>query len=267
MPRLTAWLAAAVMALGATGRPIGAAQPPEQATTPKPAGVEAKRPLDDEPEEPTVRPLPDPLRGMNRAFFRFNDRLYFWVVRPAANGYRSVVPRDARIGVGKFFNNLAGLRRTLNCLFQGDLSGSGKELARFGFNTTVGILGFTDPAKAWLKLRPTDADFGQTLGVWGMRPVCFLTWPLLGPSSLRDTLALPLDAALDPATFIPGASLIKRINHVSLNPGGYEDLIESALDPYVAIRDAYNQNREHLIRKRRSPDSRPGTGAPAARTP
>lgn len=209
----------------------------------------ARSPFDD--DEGELRPLRDPLRPMNHAFFVVNDRLYFWAVRPAADGYRFVVPRQARIGVRNFFANLAGIRRGLNCLLQGRTKASGTEFARFGVNTTIGILGLTDPARAWLKLRGIEGDFGQTLGTWGMGPGWFLTWPLLGPSTGRDTLAWPLDAVLDPATFIPGAGLIKKINHVSLNPGEYEDLIESALDPYVAVRDAYHQHREHLVRKHR----------------
>lgn len=249
--RPATWLVSVAVVLGACFRHSEAAQPL------RPQGGDEGSPFADEAEEQPIRPLPDPLKGLNRAFFHFNDRLYFWVIRPAASGYRFIVPREARIGLGKFFANLAGLRRAINCAFQGHLGDSGRELARFGVNTTVGVLGLTDPAKAWLKLRQTEADFGQTLGVWGMGPALFLTWPLIGPSTLRDTLALPLDAALDPATFIPGAGLIKRINHVSLNPGEYEDFVGTALDPYTAVRDAYHQHREHLIRKRYASEPSP----------
>jgi len=219
-----------------------------QAPTPD---AEKAPPEDKDPfakDEKPAPPMRDPLQGMNRAFFGFNDKMYFWALKPAAKGYKAVVPQSARVCVATFFSNLGMPGRTLNCLLQGDLKGTCTELARFGVNTTVGVLGFRDPAKTWLKLRKRDEDFGQTFGYWGMKPGWYNNWPILGPSCSRDTLALPLDIVTNPLTFLPGVSLIKQVNHVSLNLGEYEDLKRAALDPYISIRDAYNQYRYHAIR-------------------
>jgi len=238
-----AWAAAGLLGVGGPAR---AGQTPTARAETAPA--QEKDPF--EREEEPAPPLADPLQGVNRAFFHFNDKLYFWVLKPVARGYKSVLPQGARVGVGNFFSNLGMPMRMFSCLLQGDLKCTGTELARFGVNTTVGVLGFGDPAKSWLKLRKRHADFGQTFGVWGMGPGWYLNWPLLGPSCGRDTLALPLNAALDPATFLPGAGLIQKVNYTSLHLGEYEELLRAALDPYVAIRDAYNQHRRHSVQTR-----------------
>ena len=195
--------------------------------------------------------IADPVRPVNWAFYHFNDKLYFWVLKPVARGWRFVVPKRARVSVRNLFSNVGAPSRSVNCLFQGDLRGSGTELARFVVNTTVGVAGLGDPAKHWLDIEQRDEDFGQTLGVWGLGPGLYLHWPLIGPSSPRDTVGFVVNSALDPATYAPGAGLVARINHTSLTLGDYEALKDAALDPYEAIRDAYNQHRRHAIGIRR----------------
>lgn len=231
---ITGFLFLGVAALGS------AAEPPEA----EDVDPFEKKGADDE----IVPPLRDPYQGMNRAFYHVNDKLYYWVIRPVARGYKFVVPQPARVSVGNLFSNLGAPGRSLNCLMQGDLKGSGTELERFGVNTTVGLLGLFDPAKHWLKIKVRNEDFGQTLGVWGWGMGAYLHWPLVGPSCPRDTLGALVNALLDPATFLPGASLIARINRTSLTLGEYEDFKKMSLDPYVAIRDAYNQNRRHAVK-------------------
>ena len=206
---------------------------------------------DEPPDDEKAPPIRDPVRGMNRAFYGFNDKLYFWALRPVARGYKFVMPQIARVGVRNFFANVGMPARMVNCLLQADLKGTGTELARFGVNTTLGVGGFGDPAKAWLHLRQRDEDFGQTLGVWGLGTGWYLTWPIGGPSSVRDTVAAPVNIALDPATYLPGVGALRGINNTSLRLGDYEDLKAAALDPYEAIRDAYNQHRWHAVRTRR----------------
>ncbi len=198
--------------------------------------------------EAPVPPLPDPLQSLNRFNFSVNDKLYFWLLRPAARGYKFLVPQGARVAVRRAFSNLGAPARGINCLLQGDLKGSGTELARFGVNSTIGVLGLGDPANAWLKLKLRSEDFGQTLGYWGIGMGCYLTWPIVGPSCPRDTVGALVNALLDPATYLPGASLISRINNTSLTLGEYEDFKKASLDPYVAMRDAYNQHRRHAVR-------------------
>ena len=220
---------------------------PAKAPAPAKTQTEEKNPF--EKEEEVAPPLADPLRGMNRSFFGLNDKLYFWVVKPVARGYKSLLSQGTRVGVANVFSNLGTPMRVFSCLFAGDLRGSGTELARLGVNTTVGLLGFNDPAKSWLKIEKRDTDFGLTFALWGMGPGWYLTWPLLGPSCGRDTLALPLNIILNPATFLPGAGLIQKVNYTSLHLGEYEDLKRNALDPYIAIRDAYNQHRRYELKQ------------------
>jgi phospholipid-binding lipoprotein MlaA len=213
----------------------------------------------------TIVIIPDPLEPMNRAFFTFNDRLYFWVFKPVASGYKAVVPEKVRVSVRNFFSNVTTPVRLVNCLLQADVTCAGTETSRFFFNTTVGIVGFFDPAKNKWSLEKQDRDFGQTLGVWGMGPVIYFNWPILGPSDVRDTVGYVGDIFLDPRTYLfyritaaaYGVWVLDKVNGTSLTIGEYEDLKESALDPYIAFRDAYVQYRQNKIGKIKNRQSKP----------
>jgi phospholipid-binding lipoprotein MlaA len=195
--------------------------------------------------------IADPLEPFNRAMYHFNDKLYFWVLKPVAQGYRFVVPEVARIGVNNFFTNIAFPVRFVNCLLQANFKGAGRELARFMLNTTAGIGGLFDPAShPDVNIAKQDEDFGQTLGVYGVGQGVYINWPILGPSSPRDTLGLVGDYFLHPFFYYDGPWLIpwelrayEKVNDTSLRIGDYESLKEAAIDPYVAIRDAYVQYR------------------------
>jgi len=197
--------------------------------------------------------ISDPLRPVNRAFFHFNDKLYCWVLKPVAKGWGFIIPRPVRRGLSNVFSNLGVILRTFNCTAQGDFKGTGTELARFGLNTTVGVLGLWDPAQKWFGLKVRDEDFGQTLGHYGVGPGVHITLPFLGPSCLRDTIGLIPDAIMNPLTFLPGANLFERINDRSLGPWGYDDLKESALDLYIAVMNAYYQQRQYQVEEDRAP--------------
>lgn len=201
--------------------------------------------------------IPDPLEPLNRFFFSFNDKLYFWAYKPVASGYKFVVPEDLRLGVKNFFSNLASPVRLFNCLLQGNFKGAGNETIRVLLNSTLGLAGFLDPAKTELKIEKSDEDFGQTLGVWGIGPVFYIEWPILGALSLRDTFGYVGDLLLDPKTYIirtaPVGIAVRtydQINEASFRIGEYEDFKRTALDPYIAKREAYHQNRQHRIKKR-----------------
>jgi phospholipid-binding lipoprotein MlaA len=204
--------------------------------------------------EQQVITIPDPLEPFNRAMFQFNDQLYFWVLKPVGQGYSKVVPEAARISVRNFFSNLTFPIRFINCLLQANFNGAAIELSRFTVNTLLGIGGLFDPASSQeMQLVKQDADFGQTLGVYGVGQGVFLTWPFFGPSTLRDTVGLAGDWGLDPVTYlIPwyvpyGVKSYGRVNEVSLRIGDYEALKEAAIDPYVALRDAYLQYRQKKV--------------------
>jgi phospholipid-binding lipoprotein MlaA len=203
-------------------------------------------------EEKTIS---DPLEPWNRLVFTFNDRLYFWVMKPAAKGYNAVVPEVARTSVSNFFKNLTTPVRFVNALLQGKIQSAGIELARFGVNTTYGLAGLLDTAKKHFNLESQKKDLGLTLGFYGIGEGIYIIWPFLGPSSLRDTIGTVGDEFLTPVNYINpvedalAVNSYEYFNGVSLHIGEYEDLKESAIDPYIAVKDSYIQHRRYLIKK------------------
>ena len=214
--------------------------------------------LEEKPREgeASFKSISDPLEPMNRAFYHFNDKLYFWFLKPVATGYKTVVPQTARLGVRNFFYNLAGPIRMVNCILQGKVHEASYEFSRLIVNTTIGLGGLVDVASEGMDLDRYDEDLGQTLGTYGMGPSIFINWPFLGPSCVRDTVGFVGDSFLNPVNYLVPQTKYKvavkggeRINETSLTLGEYEDLKRSALDPYVSMRDAYYQYREKEITK------------------
>jgi phospholipid-binding lipoprotein MlaA len=199
--------------------------------------------------------IPDPLEPMNRVFFEFNDRLYFWLLKPVSQGYEKVVPWEIRTCARNFFQNLLMPVRAVNCLLQGKMDGFGNELLRFVINTTAGFGGLADPATA-INIPPRDEDLGQTLGTAGVGHGIFIMWPVLGPSSVRDTVGMAGDGFLSVMSYYPdefthrlGVRGVERVNETSFKIGDYESLKDAAFDPYSAVRDAYYQIREKKVRE------------------
>ena len=127
-------------------------------------------------------------------------------------------------------------------------------IRRFVVNTTVGAAGFIDVATNKLEIKKYEEDLGQTFGLWGIGPGFYINWPILGPSNVRDTFGFVGDAFIYPVSFIFEPSVytfsinaFDIINQASLRIGDYEDLKAAAFDPYVALRDAYYQNRRSKI--------------------
>ena len=202
--------------------------------------------------------IADPLEPFNRAMHQFNDKLYFWALKPFAQGYNTVVPEPARISVKNFFSNLGFPARFLNCLLQTDFGGASTEFSRFAINTVWGVGGLLDPsAGKELDLQKQDTDLGQTLGVYGVGHGFYIVWPVYGPSSPRDTVTIGGDCFLYPPSYIEpwyvnrGVWAYEKINYVSLRIGDYESLIGAAIDPYVSIRDAYIQYRLKDVKTRK----------------
>ena len=145
--------------------------------------------------------------------------------------------------------------RAVNCILQGDIKGFGTELSRFVVNSTLGVAGFGDPAKQVFGIDMEDEDLGQTFGFYGLGPAFYINWPLLGPSSVRDTIGMVGDSFLSPMYYAVDSTKYKiaikgfeQVNSTSLKIGDYESLKKSALDPYVSLRDAYHQYRRHKIK-------------------
>jgi phospholipid-binding lipoprotein MlaA len=206
--------------------------------------------LKDEDEEDLIA---DPLEPVNRVFFHFNDKLYFLVIKPVARGYSAVLPEGIRVAIRNFFTNIATPIRFVNNLLQLKFKSAGNELLRFGVNSTAGVLGLSDYAKMEMGITIQDEDFGQTLGVLGAGPVFYINLPVLGPSSVRDSIGYVGDYFLDPVSLInPELDRIAikagdRVNKTSLIIGEYEAIKKDAFDPYIAFRDIYYQYRKNKI--------------------
>jgi len=197
----------------------------------------------------------DPLSFWNRAMFHFNDKLYFWFLKPVARGYKVVIPGVVRTGVRNFFSNIYTPIRLTSCVLQGKVKAGGTEFVRFVVNSTIGIAGVADPAKKYLKLDISDEDFGQTLGAYGIGNGFYLVWPLLGPSTLRDSVGMVGDRFLNPITYVKPVEAsvaiwsFDKINETSLHIGDYESIKEAAIEPYEAFRDAYIQYRLNKVKQ------------------
>ena len=208
-----------------------------------------------EEDDADIATIADPLEGFNRAMFTVNDRLYFWALKPVATGYRAVVPQPARSGVKNFFSNLGFPVRFVNAILQGKSRAAEAELTRFLYNSTVGVLGFGNPARKHSALNFDEEDLGQTLGRYGIGDGFYLVWPFFGPSTLRDSFGRLGDRFLDPVGYVDPAEAewalkgVDIINGTSLRIGDYESLKAAALDPYVSMRDGYMQLRQAKIKK------------------
>jgi phospholipid-binding lipoprotein MlaA len=208
--------------------------------------------------------IADPLEPFNRAMFTFNDRMYFWLLKPVAQGYKAVIPEPARVSVSNFFYNLRYPVRAVSCLLQFDFSCFAIVSARFVINTTLGIAGFFDVASSDENLRRRDVDLGQTLGIYGVGQGFYFIWPVIGPSSPRDTVGLVGDFFLYPVSYLDpwyvwlAVRGYQEINATSLVIGDYEAFKEAAIDPYVSMRNAWVQYRQRRVDERASPE-RPET--------
>jgi phospholipid-binding lipoprotein MlaA len=204
----------------------------------------------------------DPLEGMNRGVLAFNDKADEIVFQPAARLYRNALPSGLRHMVRNFFNNIDDLFIGVNNLLQGKPENAANDLMRLAVNTTFGLLGALDWASD-MGLEKHDEDFGQTLAVWGVGDGPYLVVPLLGPSTLRDTAALPVDWEADPVTRhdpVDERNALTASRVVARRADLLEasrTLEEAALDRYVFLREAYLQRRRSLIYDGRPPRERP----------
>ena len=184
--------------------------------------------------------------------FWFNDKVDVYVLEPVATGWAKVAPTRVRTSVSNFFTNLRFPIVTVNDLLQWKPKDAGVDVARFGVNTTVGVLGFFDPASGW-GLERHDEDFGQTLGVWGVPPGPYLVLPILGPSNPRDACGLAVDYALSVTPWfideyiLISARVVDAVNARSLVLDEAREAKRSSVDYYSFIRNAYVQRRRALI--------------------
>lgn len=194
----------------------------------------------------------DPLEPLNRQVFKFNDALDAAIVKPVAIAYRDHTPTPLRQGIGNVFNNLQDSWSVVNNLLQLKIVYAYDSLARVAINTLLGVAGVVDVASEMGIERHTQ-DFGHTLGVWGVPPGPYLVLPILGPSSLRDAVALSVDWQGDPLGQLfnePARNAALLLRGLDTRAGllkATSMLEEAALDRYTFARDAFLQNRRNNI--------------------
>jgi phospholipid-binding lipoprotein MlaA len=255
-PSLT-FAGAALLFLGLTLAPASRAQAPASgrapASTPAPAGETDNSIYDEDPSATVAPRIPDKIEGFNRAMFKFNDGAYHYVLRPIAHGYAAVVPVPIRRGFGRFFHNLAFPTRFVGNVLEGRFGNAGVETERFVVNT-VTSLGFASTADHIHGLQERPSDLGLAFGTWGIGHGTYLVLPILGPSSVRDGIGQGLSGYfLDPIYYIPkwkvrtGAEAFQVVNESPDLMDQYDALKAGAIDPYVALRDAYSSRRARRI--------------------
>lgn len=204
----------------------------------------------------------DPWEGLNRATHQFNEGVDTVVLKPVATFYREAVPPLVRTGVSNFFGNLGDAWSAVNSLLQFRLQNAEENFARFHMNTMFGVFGIFDVASD-AGIERHREDFGQTLGRWGVPAGPYLVLPLLGPSTLRDAVALPVDwkydlvSQIDPNSARNATYGVRAVDTRSnlLRVSGVLD--EAALDKYSFVRDAFLQRRRAEVNDFRSEDDVP----------
>lgn len=190
----------------------------------------------------------DPWESWNRKVFAFNEKLDEAVLKPVATAYSNVVPSPIRTGIDNFFGNIGDAWSAINLLLQGRFKAGVEQGMRFAVNSTFGLAGVLDVATE-AGLEKNSQDFGKTLGKWGMGTGAYIVWPVFGPSSVRDSLALPVDWQASPAVvFDDGRKkvAITALNLINTRANFLRagEMLEGiALDKYTFYRDAYLQRR------------------------
>lgn len=203
----------------------------------------------------------DPLSGYNRMMTGFNDGLYEYLLEPVLFRGYNYIPREARVSVNNFFENLYYPVSVVNNILQLKVKNTGTETLRFVINSTLGVVGLFDPAKSWFGFEPHQEDFGQTLGYYGVGGGFHIVLPFFGPTNLRDLSGDFIDFYVNPLYYVDvrkynmvnnkyqGWALItyKEFNYFSLHTNEYDNIRKDALDLYPFLRDLYEQHRQKEI--------------------
>ena len=246
-------LAVAFFCLVASGPALAA--DPAPAPAPQPAADTAADDYEDEyaDDEKQVT-VADPVEPFNRAMYSVNDVLILYVLEPAAKVQKAVVPWEFRTIIRNMFQNIRFPLRFVNSLLQANWEKASDEFASFFLNTTVGFLGMADIAASYPGLQQSPEDMGQTFAVWGWEESAFLTLPFFGPSTVRDAVGKLPDVVLDPLFWIVegiplavGVRVGETVNATTFRIGDYEAIKKASIDPYIAIRNGFVQNRNKLI--------------------
>lgn len=241
-------------ALAATALGLfGLARAADAQVAPNPPAADAAPPAAPAPGTGAVS---DPWERTNRALYRFNQKIDPVLIRPGAVFYHHAVPTPLRTGVRNMLSNLTHPVIAMNDLAQGKPVTAGRTVVRFVANSVLGVGGFFDVAASG-GLPYHGADFGQTLGRYGVGTGPYVYLPLLGPTTVRDIAGRGVDSFADPFNVVNyegrTALSLSRAGTGALDARGeadplLKDINRTATDPYVTTRSLYLQNRRAFVR-------------------
>ena len=239
---------------------VAAAQPATSPESGVVAPAAAATDAADDLDEYAVVEISDPLERLNRATFWVNDKMYLVLFRPLSKGYEKVVPGRLRKGIYNAFENVKYPVRFVNCVLTGKIKRAGLHTEKFLLNTVAGLGGMirvTDKMPSLSEL--PDEDTGKTFANWGMGHGAYIVLPFLGPCSVRDSVGLVGDYALNPVNW--GYFWGGRPDWTNIPPSGntlralpgqlstYDETKRDAIDPYIAVRSGYVQYRNEVVKK------------------
>ena len=212
---------------------------------------------------PNAKSAEECFEGASRAIFKFNMALDDIVLEPLAKGYNKL-PSPIKTGTSNFTSNIGTLLSIPNNILQGNFKELGHSVGSFAINTTVGILGFLNPAER-IGLKPNKEDVGQTLGSYGIGPGCYFVLPVFGPTTVRDSVGLLADTFLDPFAHVTlrekelfktsGNALdyysVKGVSAIDFradNDKNFESLEKNSIDLYSSLKSIYLQDRQNKIK-------------------
>ena len=211
---------------------------------------------------PNANSTEECFEGTSRAIFKFNMALDDIVLEPLAKGYNKL-PSPIKTGTGNFTSNISTLLSIPNNILQGNVKQLGHSVGSFAINSTVGILGFLNPAEK-IGLKPNKEDVGQTLGTYGIGSGCYFVLPILGPTTARDSLGMLADTFVDPFAHVTlrekeifstsgntidyySVKTTAAIDFRADNDTNFKSLEKNSIDLYSSFKSIYLQDRENKI--------------------
>jgi len=198
----------------------------------------------------------DPNEATNRKYHKFNRGLDRSLVRPAGKGYVNIIPDDIEAMIGRFAFNLSIPSAVVNNILQGNMRGAGQDTFRFVVNSTIGLGGLFDPATELNMAAGTDADFGQTLYVWGVPEGPYVELPVLGPATHRRAVGKVVDVFTNPITYLlefplnylgTATALAARLGDRGRYSDTFDSILYDSADGYAQARSLYYQNRRFKL--------------------
>ncbi len=224
------------------------------------AGEDGKLDLSNKDKEYTE--VNDCFEKVNRGIFSFNQTLDKILFKPLAKGYR-MFPKPIRSGASNALNNLSNVVTIPNNILQGQIGNAGINTARLAINTTLGLAGIFDVASYYGLEKKDKEDYGQTLGVWGVDPGCYFVLPVLGPTTVRDSLGSVVNIVGGDAWYnvtvlkdtqyftesdYYASRLLSGIDFRAKNLESFDSLEKNSVDLYASVRSLYLQDRYRKVR-------------------